>query len=353
MLLYQPISIDTHTAKVSQYRNTPSFTLVDPVSNPNSVGPVHQLSAMTLVMPEIASAHRVPFNSTHSHAALLSSHDGSSLWMALMLTSLAGFATTIGAFIVIFEQQLSWKRLGFWQGLAAGFMLCVSFFNLIPEIVSQSNSKPLDLLLFILGSILFLLLQKYLPDPSFFTNNNSLIRIPSHSNDSSLDSTHSLSDVLYSGILTALVLAAHNLPEGIAVCISSLNSTKLGIPLAISIGLHNIPEGMAVAIPVYFTTRKVSSAVFIAFLSGLAEPLGVFVVVVSSFLFQTDSFNTLALLTNMLAFVAGIMVTISLAELYPLAIKYAGLKSATFAVAVGFLSMSIILAIIDYLHVGM
>jgi len=48
------------------------------------------------------------------------------------------------------------------------------------------------------------------------------------------------------GLLTAVTLTAHNLPEGMAVAISTMGSVKLGLKLAVAIALHNIPEGLAI-----------------------------------------------------------------------------------------------------------
>jgi zinc transporter ZupT len=45
------------------------------------------------------------------------------------------------------------------------------------------------------------------------------------------------------GLLLALILAAHNLPEGLAVAVSTVKSHQLGVILTIAIFLHNIAEG--------------------------------------------------------------------------------------------------------------
>ena len=77
-----------------------------------------------------------------------------------------------------------------------------------------------------------------------------------------------------SGIITALGIALHNFPEGIAVFLASVKGGSLGLSLAVAIALHNIPEGIAVALPVYFATRSRWQALKLTILSGLAEPAG-------------------------------------------------------------------------------
>ena len=50
------------------------------------------------------------------------------------------------------------------------------------------------------------------------------------------------------GLVTALVLAVHNLPEGMATFLASMKDANIAIPITIAIALHNIPEGMAVGV---------------------------------------------------------------------------------------------------------
>ena len=54
------------------------------------------------------------------------------------------------------------------------------------------------------------------------------------------------------GILMAVAMTLHNIPEGFAVAFSSF--TEIGPIMAIAIGLHNVPEGIIVAAPVYAAT---------------------------------------------------------------------------------------------------
>src|SRR5699024_9762556 len=78
--------------------------------------------------------------------------------------------------------------------------------------------------------------------------------------------------LLRSGVLLAAVVGLHNLPEGLATFISTLERPSGGITLAVAIAIHNVPEGLAVAAPIYAATRSKLQALFWATLSGLAEP---------------------------------------------------------------------------------
>ncbi len=44
------------------------------------------------------------------------------------------------------------------------------------------------------------------------------------------------------GILVALAIALHNLPEGMATFAAALQDPHIGFAIALAIGLHNIPE---------------------------------------------------------------------------------------------------------------
>ena len=76
------------------------------------------------------------------------------------------------------------------------------------------------------------------------------------------------------GLFSALAIAIHNFPEGIATFISAIEDPTLGISVAIAVAIHNIPEGIAVSVPIYFATSSRKKAFSYSFLSGLSEPIG-------------------------------------------------------------------------------
>lgn len=67
------------------------------------------------------------------------------------------------------------------------------------------------------------------------------------------------------GTFTALAIAIHNFPEGIATFTAALQDPGLGIAIAIAIAIHNIPEGIAVAVPIYFSTGDRKKAFKLSF----------------------------------------------------------------------------------------
>ena len=82
------------------------------------------------------------------------------------------------------------------------------------------------------------------------------------------------------GLLMAITMTLHNLPEGFAVAFSSY--TSVGPVMAAAIGVHNVPEGIIVAAPVFAATGSRRRALLMATVSGLSEPAGALLALSSS-----------------------------------------------------------------------
>ena len=119
------------------------------------------------------------------------------------------------------------------------------------------------------------------------------------------------------GVFTALAIAIHNFPEGLATFVSALQSPSIAIPIVVAIAIHNIPEGIAVSVPIYQATGSRKKAFCYSFLSGLAEPLGALIGWLLLMPIMTDTVFGI-----IFAAVAGIMVFISFDELLPAAREY-------------------------------
>ena len=119
------------------------------------------------------------------------------------------------------------------------------------------------------------------------------------------------------GLQTALAIALHNFPEGLATFIAFLDEPAIGIAFAIAIAIHNIPEGFCVSLPVYYATGNRRKAFLWGTFSGVTEPIGALI----GWLFFRNGLN-LALYGVLFGIVGGMMVMISLRELLPTAFRY-------------------------------
>jgi len=117
-------------------------------------------------------------------------------------------------------------------------------------------------------------------------------------------------ELLRLGLLMAFTMTAHNLPEGVAVGVSAF--TPLGPIMALAIAVHNVPEGVIVAAPVFAATGSRTRALLAATASGLSEPLGALLAVTLLRSVVTEEW-----LEGLLAFVGGIMLAVCVMELWP------------------------------------
>ncbi|POM60898.1 Zinc (Zn2)-Iron (Fe2) Permease (ZIP) Family [Phytophthora palmivora] len=130
------------------------------------------------------------------------------------------------------------------------------------------------------------------------------------------------------GVLSALAIGIHNLPEGIATYVGAIQNSSVGFSLAVGIGLHNIPEGIAVAAPIYFATGSRWRGIMWCAISAAAEPLGGVIAWVAI----GDGMDPVSE-GILFGIVCGIMVCICVKELIPTSYKFA--KDKTYIVAVG------------------
>merc|ERR1719162_1045301 len=117
-----------------------------------------------------------------------------------------------------------------------------------------------------------------------------------------------------------IALTAHNFPEGFAVAISALESNRLGLVVMFAIAVHNVPEGIAIAVPVLASTGSRKRALWMSFLSGMAEPVGALTALIV--LRFTPGGLSEASLENLLCVVGGVMCAVAAKELLPEALRH-------------------------------
>lgn len=238
--------------------------------------------------------------------------------VALLVSLLAGLATSVGGALALGRRTLERSWLAVALAFAAGAMILVSLVQILPLgiglLARQFDAMPATALgygSFFVGIGIVLLIDRLLPEP---LNPNETEGREGEVWTGEGSHTRRL---LRSGLLVALVLALHNLPEGMATFFTMYADPQVGLTLAVAIAIHNVPEGIAVAAPVYAATRSRARAFWWATASGLAEPLGGLLAAgLVSFVMPPALFGLFY------GVVAGMMIFLALDELLPGAWRY-------------------------------
>lgn len=253
--------------------------------------------------------------------------------LAFVLTLLAGLSTGIGSLIAFLAKQTNKKFLSVSLGFSAGVMIYVSmieiFFNTQEMLINEHGEKSgsaLTVISFFGGMLLIALIDKLIPSEE---NPHEVKLIE----DEQQPPTKKL---MRMGIFTALAIAIHNFPEGLATFVSALQDPGIAIPIVVAIAIHNIPEGIAVSVPIYQATGSKIKAFRYSFLSGLAEPAGALIGWLILMPFMNDTIFGI-----IFAGVAGIMVFISFDELLPAAREYGEHHLSLYGLISGMIVMAV------------
>lgn len=259
---------------------------------------------------------------------------------AFMLTLFAGLSTGIGSALAFYTKQTNHKFLSAALGFSAGVMIYVSMIEIFPKareslslVYGESKGYMLTTIAFFVGMALIAIVDKLVPEGE---NPHEIHDVTELENTRKINE----SELLRMGMFSALAIAIHNFPEGIATFMGALHDPAMGVSIAFAIAIHNIPEGIAVSVPIYFATGDRKKAFKMSFLSGLSEPVGAIVGFFLLYYFVSDSLFGL-----IFAGVAGIMVYISLDELLPTAEKYGEHHIAIYGLISGMLVMAVSLVL--------
>lgn len=223
---------------------------------------------------------------------------------------LAGaLGTGSGGLVTLFTKKLPPHFLSLILAFAAGMMLDVTFLEMIPEAI-KTGGVFYGLTGLVSGIALFLLLDTALP----------------HLHQYEADSRQGHFRKV--GILLAIGIALHNIPEGLAIGTGYASSESLGLGLALIIGIHNFPEGLAMAVALDTGGNSKLSTLIITVLAGLPMGLGAFLGAL------LGGISPVALSIS-LGFAGGAMLFITCDELMPDAQRLSRGYSATIGLILG------------------
>ncbi len=256
---------------------------------------------------------------------------------AFALTLFAGLSTGIGSILALFTKRTNTKFLSVALGFSAGVMLYVSMIEIfvkaqdsLVEALGKTRGSWATVGAFFGGIFIIAIIDKLVPS---YENPHEFRKVEDIKNENLEGNNEKL---MRMGVFTALAIAIHNFPEGLATFTSAIKDPSLGIAIAVAIAIHNIPEGIAVAIPIFYATGSMKKAFKLSFLSGLSEPVGAIVGYLILYRFFND-----VIFGILFAVVAGIMVFISLDELLPTAREYGEPHLSIYGAIAGMMVMAV------------
>ena len=247
----------------------------------------------------------------------------------ILITFIAGFiGTGLGGLVGALCKKDSKKIVSLLLAFAGGIMLAVVCFDLLTEALHPDtvvDEPPLLVVGFtFLGYCIVALLNRII--------DKKLVKEVPHTSkknhpdvhddlDEMIHSDHlehhrkSGNNLFVAGLVMMIVIALHNLPEGMVIGATYAKEPDLivggvGLVTAIVIGLHNIPEGMAVSVPLISGGTKKWKAVILTALSGLPTVIGAILG------FALGMINPIALSIS-LALASGAMLYVVFGELLP------------------------------------
>ncbi len=223
---------------------------------------------------------------------------------ALLLTLLVGIFFALGIFMLkLFKNKNILNSLT--TGITFVIMLYLIFFDLLPEIneifhpFKRSKYMVLILIFAFLGYTLLKLLDLFVPQ-HHHRHREKEDNLEEHNNH-----------LFHIGLITAVSLILHNLLEGITIYATGLTDLKLGLLMAISVGCHNFPLGIEVAASMDASNHKKFTKYLILFFLIISSSLGAFTLYVLGIELNTMIEGILLSIT------LGMLVYISMFELYP------------------------------------
>lgn len=177
-----------------------------------------------------------------------------SLWEAFIAATITMLATGLGGLPFVFVRKFPERLARLGWALAGGMMLAASVFNLIIPGVEDGGITSVAIGVFA-GTLLFGIASERLDHQDFHMEG--------------------LTDAGAKRILLILgTMFIHSFPEGLAVGVAyGSGEVGLGVIMAIAISIHNIPEGIAISLPLRAEGVSGWKCVGWSIFSSLPQPL--------------------------------------------------------------------------------
>lgn len=270
--------------------------------------------------------------------------DIQSILNAVLISLVAGLGTALGGLIAIIRKP-GRRSFGFLMGITAGVMICLAFLELVNEAWQMAGFVTATIG-FGAGATLMFLVDYFTPHIRFGEKEVRGTDADAEEECGCPDETprrgrgwhrhrhltqrNNIIDprLFKTGVLLAIGITIHNIPEGIAVGAGFMRAPQFGLFIGMAILLHNIPEGIATALPLCKSGVCRWDAFKVALFSGLVEPLGALLAALLLTQFG-------GLIPGALAFAGGVMVYITLDELIPAAREHGHQHTTALGLIIG------------------
>jgi zinc transporter ZupT len=240
-----------------------------------------------------------------------------SVWVVLAASLGTALATGLGAVPFLFTRgSRAWLGLG--DALAAGMMAAAT------ALLLYEGGRE-DIALTAAGALL---------GAGFMVGTRRLL---AHRKSLTFATLHGADALKATAIVGAMTV--HSFTEGVGVGVSFRGGATLGLLIAIAIAIHNIPEGLAVSLVMVPRGTGVARAAGWSIVTSLPQPL----IAVPAFLF-VDEFRSLLPLG--LGFAGGAMLWIVATQLLPDALHERSVRSVAVVTAAAAAAMLVLQALL-------
>ncbi len=265
--------------------------------------------------------------------------------LSLGLTTIVGLSMGVGSLLSFFVKETNKRFLAIALSFSAGIMIYVSFMAILPEGMELIESylgeegHLIALVGFFGGMLITAIVEKLVHRFGGHYHGHDHDNDNNHEHHQGENGEH-LSKL---GIMSAIAIAIHNLPEGLAIFTAGLKDISVAIPIAAAVILHNIPLSIAISVPIYYSTGSKKKAFLYSLFVGLCQPFGAII----GYLILSNFFNDLVF-GILFSVVAGIMIFVSLDELLPSSQKYEDHHISVYGAIAGMLVMALSLSIFHH-----
>ncbi len=269
--------------------------------------------------------------------------------LSLGLTTIVGLSMAVGSLLSFLVKETNKKFLSLSLSFSAGIMIYVSFMAILPEGIEliegyygEESGHLIALGGFFGGMLITAIVEKLVHRFGGHYHGHDHHDNDCHHHEHHGENGEHLSKL---GLMSAIAIAIHNLPEGLAIFTAGLKDISVAIPIAAAVILHNIPLSIAISVPIYYSTGSKQKAFLYSLLVGLCQPVGAII----GYLILSSFFNDL-LFGILFSIVAGIMIFVSLDELLPSSQKYEDHHISVYGAIAGMIVMALSIGIFHHHH---